>query len=104
MDRYFKASTKPITCSELHEIGIVCMFIASKYQDVRPLFLSKVASKIAHGKISEAALKLRELDILKVLNYDIQAVTPIEFLDAIANDIAISLEVYNRAKGVLYLI
>jgi hypothetical protein len=34
MDRYFQAKQKELVNDDLHLIGIVSMFIASKYEDV----------------------------------------------------------------------
>lgn len=55
MDRYFAALNKEgyqLRLDELHEIGITCMFMASKYEDIYPLLLRTVYQKIAHKKIS----------------------------------------------------
>lgn len=55
MDRYFDALAKKgqaIELNELHIIGVVCMFMASKYEDVYPLLMKTVFNKIGHGKIS----------------------------------------------------
>jgi len=65
MDRYFDALTKlseskdkdinhyGLELNELHLIGIVSMFIASKYEDVYPLLMKTVVRKIAHGKVTD---------------------------------------------------
>ena len=46
--------------SELHLIGIVSMFIASKYQDIYPMRIKVIQEKIAHGKLSCDDIKKRE--------------------------------------------
>lgn len=51
MDRYFDSLNKQnisIELHELHAIGVVCMFMASKYEDVYPLLMKTVFNKIAH--------------------------------------------------------
>lgn len=51
MDRYFDALNKqaiPLNLNELHLTGVVCMFMASKYEDVYPLLMKTVFNKIGH--------------------------------------------------------
>ena len=51
MDRYFesrKASGIPFKNSVLHLTGVTCMFMASKYEDVKPLLMKTVFNKIGH--------------------------------------------------------
>jgi hypothetical protein len=51
MDRYIesrKASRIPFKNSELHLTGVTCMFMASKYEDVKPLLMKTVFNKIGH--------------------------------------------------------
>jgi len=60
MDRYFDALNKhgvSIELHELHTIGVVCMFMASKYEDVFPLLMKTVVGKIGHGKISADSIR-----------------------------------------------
>ena len=48
MDRYFKGKQEIREISDLHIIGVTCMFIASKYEDIYPLKMKMVHEKIAH--------------------------------------------------------
>lgn len=51
LDRYFDALSKQnvtLELSELHISGVVCMFMASKYEDVYPLLMKTVFNKIGH--------------------------------------------------------
>jgi hypothetical protein len=59
MDRYFDIigkSGRSFELNELHPIGIVCMFIASKYEDIFPLLMKTVVGKIGHGKIAQESI------------------------------------------------
>lgn len=64
MDRYFKGKQETREISDLHIIGVTCMFIASKYEDIYPLKMRMVYEKIAHQKLAIADIKALELDIL----------------------------------------
>ena len=52
MDRYFKNKQEIREISDLHIIGVTCMFIASKYEDIYPLKMKMVHEKIAHQKLA----------------------------------------------------
>lgn len=80
LDRYFKNKTEIREVGDLHIIGVTCMFIASKYEDVYPLKMKMVFEKIAHKKLSIDKIKSLELDILKVIKYKIPAPTVLDFL------------------------
>ena len=64
MDRYFKNKPEVSQVSELHIIGVTCMFVASKYEDIYPLKMKMVYEKIGHQKIAIEEIKALELDIL----------------------------------------
>jgi len=85
MDRYFDALNTEKRTMELHELhitGIVCMFIASKYEDIYPLLMKTVFNKIGHKKISVDAIRARELEVLRTLGFKVGASpTSFEFLE-----------------------
>ena len=86
MDRYIearKACKKPFKNSELHITGVTCMFMASKYEDVKPLLMKTVFNKIGHSKVPEDSIKNCELEILKALSFKVGAPTPYEFITSI---------------------
>ena len=74
IDRYFKNKQDTREISDLHIIGVTCMFIASKYEDIYPLKMKMVYEKIAHQKLAIEDIKTLELDILQSINYQIPAV------------------------------
>lgn len=61
-------------------MGVTCMFIASKYEDIQPLKMKMVFEKIAHKKLSIEKMKSMELKILQKIHYKIPAPTTLEFL------------------------
>lgn len=80
MDRYFKLKQETREISDLHIIGVTCMFVASKYEDIYPLKMKMVYEKIAHKKLPIEKIKSLEMDILRQINYKIPAPTSLEFL------------------------
>ena len=80
MDRYLKGSADCKEIQDLHSMGVTCMFVASKYEDIYPLKMKMVHEKIAHKKLSIDKIKALEMDILKVIKYKIPAPTSLDFL------------------------
>lgn len=80
IDRYFKLKSDVREISDLHVIGVTCMFIASKYEDIYPLKMKMVYEKIAHKKLPMEKIKTLEMDILKTIKYRIPAPTSHDFL------------------------
>ncbi len=76
MDRYFDVLSKEgrvLELQELHVTGVVCMFMASKYEDVYPLLMKTVFNKIGHTKIPVEVIRNKELEILRVLGFKVGA-------------------------------
>jgi hypothetical protein len=53
MDYYLYKTTSMIKNEDIHLIGITCMYIASKFEDVIPLRMNSVVNKIGHEVFSE---------------------------------------------------
>jgi len=80
IDRYLQGKEEVREVADLHSIGVTCMFVASKYEDIYPLKMKMVHEKIAHKKLAVEKIKAIEMDILKVIKYKIQAPTSLDFL------------------------
>jgi hypothetical protein len=90
MDRYFAKLSQQgeqIKLQDLHTIGITCMFMASKYEDIYPLLLRTVYQKIGHKKIASSDIRDRELMILRALGFQLGAPTSYEFLERYIEDV-----------------
>lgn len=53
MDSYIFKSPAVITTDDVHVIGMTAMFVASKFEDVIPIRMSSLVSKIGHDLFSE---------------------------------------------------
>jgi len=85
MDRYLFKSTSKKPIGELHLIGVTSMFLASKYEDVYPLHMITVYEKIGHKKLAVKTVTNCECEILKTLDYLVQAPTVYEFVKRYAS-------------------
>jgi hypothetical protein len=92
MDRYLENYRGNLILSELHEIGIVCMFISSKYQEIEPLTLDLIVKKIGHGKISEKTILRREKSILCTLKFKLETPNVLHFIECYSEFFSSSFE------------
>jgi hypothetical protein len=53
MDMYIKKSPTVLDNSHIHLLGITCMYMMSKFEDVIPIRISSVYQKISHRAFSE---------------------------------------------------
>ena len=60
MDEYFRKAKKRLEVGELHVIGVTCIFMACKYEEVHPLRLKTVFRDIGHSKIPTKKIIERE--------------------------------------------
>ena len=65
---------------DIHNIGIMSIFLASKYEDISPIKSETVSEKIAHGQISASDILAQELHFLDVFDYNLDFVTHFDFL------------------------
>lgn len=85
MDRYFKVAPRNPELKpdrDLHLIGITCMFIASKFEEMKHLTLqTNIVSQVCQGKFTASEVKDCETRILKALSYRISAPTVWDFTE-----------------------
>lgn len=56
------------------------MFMASKYEDVYPLLMKTVYTKIGHSKISVESIRAKEMEILRAIGFKVGGLpTVLEF-------------------------
>ena len=90
MDRYFKQceiKKQVLLPAELNLIGVISMFIDSKYQDIYPLWLKIVQDKIAHNKLTCQEIKNKEDEMMRYLNYNIGLPTMWDFITIFMEEI-----------------
>jgi len=51
MDLYYKNTAILHEVNDLHVIGVTCIFMANKFEEVFPVRVKTVVAKIAHNKI-----------------------------------------------------
>jgi len=85
MDRHTKNVRNQMQSVDIHLIGVACMFVASKYEDIYPLKLQVVYEKIGHRKLSKSTVKDAEKRILESIGYNLCTPTILEFIEKYLN-------------------
>lgn len=86
LDRYFGLASETINLEGLHLLGVTAMFMASKYEDIKPLNMKTVYNKIGHTKLSEDSIRQMEAKVAKAFNFEIAFPTCWEFFEHIADN------------------
>lgn len=81
MDMYFQKTIVKHELNDLHLIGVAAMYVATKYEEICPLRISVMQSKISHGKFTKEEIKCKETDLLQVLSFHCSPVTILNFLE-----------------------
>lgn len=78
------ASTHDITKHEYQLVGIACLWIASKYEEIYPPRMSNYV-QVTDSSYSVAELKAMEGKILVALNFNLTYTTPLVILEAVTD-------------------
>jgi len=69
LDLYYANRVQPESIDELHLLGIVCMMIASKSEEVKYIKLDAFVNTIGRGKFSKERILAKEVEVLKVIGF-----------------------------------
>ena len=79
-DMFLQNTSLILDDSDVHLIGITCIFIASKFWDIIPIFLTELWTKIGHNTFGPNIIKKSECEIMKTIDWNISIATPYSFL------------------------
>lgn len=98
MDSYIHKLKAKLTNNDIHLIGVTSLFIASKSEDMSPLDLLTVKTKIGHNKFSEKDIKKKERQILELLDFNILFTSTSDFIRNFIYDFS-----FNNSKVIVKL-
>ncbi len=104
LDKYLQLSNSQLLSSEIHMIGVTCMFIANKFEDVTHFSLKVFITQIARGKFSDEDMKKLEQDIVCTLFFELDLVVCTDFLTLICRIYEIPENVQKTAENFLFSI
>lgn len=71
LDLFLSKTQKKIYDKDIHLIGLTCMFISSKYEEIIPLQIGHIAKLIGHNSFKESEIREKEREILNTIDFDI---------------------------------
>ncbi len=80
MDRYLEKSKKNLCDNDIHLIGLTCIYIALKEEDIYPLRLCYIEENIGHSKFTSKEILEVEKDILKDIEFEILNISTYDFI------------------------
>jgi len=87
MDRFLEKTPRIVSQSDVHLLGITSMFIACKYEDIIPIHIKAMVTKVSHNRLSAAQIYAQEREIVSTLRFKMSSVpTSLEFLTAYLTD------------------
>ena len=70
MDSFISKSRKVIHDEDIHLIGLTCIYIASKIEDIIPLRMSHIVKSLGHDTFKAKTIIRKEREIIKAINFD----------------------------------
>ena len=86
MDNYLQKTNKVYKENDIHLIGMVSIYMASKMEDIIPLHMIHIKTKIGHDKFSQEEIIMMERDILNILDWDILLITTYDAIKTFLSD------------------
>ena len=77
MDMYTWKSIKDLKNEDVHLIGVTCMYMASKFQEVEYIRLSKFVKQVSHNSFTAEEIKKKESEIIEVITPECLIITSI---------------------------
>jgi hypothetical protein len=104
MDLYLAKTKTVLTNQDIHLVGMVALFIASKMEDLIPLRMHHVRLKIGHGKFTDKEIKKQEKLILEAIQFDIVTTSTYDFVKTFIFDFCHNNKDYINKLGLQWVI
>lgn len=85
IDKVIEKFNFNLSSKDLHIIGVVALFIASKFEEIYPISMKTLLAKVCHNKYSQQDIISAELLILTKLNYKLPKTNYIDVLFQLVN-------------------
>ena len=70
MDTFISKSKKVIHDEDIHLIGLTCIYISSKIEDIIPLRMSHIVKSLGHSTFNGKTIMRKEREIIKAIDFD----------------------------------
>ena len=95
MDSYISKSKKILFDEDIHLIGLTCIYIASKVEDIIPLRMPHIVKNLGHSTFSEKVIIREEREIIKTIDFDLFTAGTYDYLMTFFYDLKV-----NNAKKI----
>lgn len=100
MDKYISMTKNILYDSDIHLIGLTCIYISSKMMDNIPLKIIHILNNIGRGAFLKCEIVEKEKEISKTINYDFIITGIYDFLLAFFYDLNVNYYIeINRLNG-----
>jgi hypothetical protein len=69
MDGFIQRTKRTLSPDDIHLLGVTCMLLATKMEEIVPFKISTVVKKLTHGSMDAAVIRRMELEILVTLDF-----------------------------------
>lgn len=90
MDKFIWKSKDILKNEDIHLIGIVCIYLASKTYDMIPIQMNNLIHLVGHDIFDQKCIKEMEKKIVKTINFDLMTPTTYEFIQFLLYDFYIN--------------
>lgn len=70
LNLYISNTEKTLSNKDIHLLGMISVFIASKFEDIRPIFLRQLIETIGHGMFSKTQILEKEKEVIETIKYE----------------------------------
>ena len=86
----------------IHLLGVCCLYSASKFEDLSPIFMHDLKFKVCHGRFGEKDIKELEKLILETLDFGVIITSSYDFLKTYFFEFRITNKIFfSNSKGEL---
>lgn len=87
MDKFFNFTKKILEDKDIHLIGLACIFLASKFEDLIPFQIYHIITEIGKNKFSVKQLLHKEKEILKEIKFNVLEISTFDFVNILIYDL-----------------
>jgi len=102
LDRYLQKAASGINRKSLQLVGVTAMFVASKYEEMYAPEIGDYVY-ITDSAYTQSEIRQQEIEILKVLNFDLGRPLPLHFLRRNSKAGCVDARIHTLAKFIMEL-
>lgn len=103
MDKYLQSTNFTLTSNDVHILGVTCMLISCKLEDIYRLSINIFVNNIARNKFLPTDVINLEKKIFQTLNFEVDLVVSLDFLTLVCKMYQIPTIIERTAENLLYV-